>query len=538
MSVVEPINEEIEISHVRLSDIDIDNASNINEEADIERAPTSYQTNSSLLYEIKTIFFQKKLLSVLPLVFLWVVAGYIPATFMPAWSAKYFANCTEQQIKDNICVYNYPLSARWNAIFGAIGGVISFLFGAMLGDISDSFGRKPFLYMNVITSALQYAPLIIWPHMWIKLVFMIPSGLNCSDNSLTPSMVTYIADIMDEKSRTTAYSITYSIAALGLIVGTFISILVEIYFYTELNFIIITIINIIQIFYVYFFVQESLSPQLRDRKIKIFNYNPLKPLLKMRAHPVVGWISIIQFFASLPETGVLEIAITFILDQMGINNDIESTKISSLFLISAAIGLLIGNLYILPKLKQLNFSDVNILAIGCELSIVAFIFMSLISFYPHLSFVFLSGILLTLGMISFPSANGLVTKYLNEKEQGIGFGVIFAVRAITWIVAPILFATMYELLKKINLEYITFLVGALLGVIELFIILYPLKKLLILIDETGKIYSFNDQSDDETVKNETMDEGELILEDMKEYNNKLRRSSTAPHNNSFTLNCD
>eukprot|EP01083_Nonionella_stella_P296752 1008007_1 len=293
--------------------------------------------HDSIFYALKRIFLQRNLLSVLPLVFLWVVAGYIPATFMPAWSAKYFAYCTPEQLADDTCTYNYAVSARWNAIFGAIGGCISFLFGAMIGDMSDTYGRKPFFYMNVVTSALQYAPLILWPHMWIKLAFSIPSGLNCSDNSLTPSMVSYIADVMDGDSRTTAYGVTYGVAALGLLVGTVIAILTELYFYTELNFITITIINIVQIIYVYFFIHETLKPELRQTFNKKQLFNPLQPLFKLTEHPVVAWIAIVQFFASLPETGVLEIAITFILDQMNVNNDTESTMISSLFLISAAI---------------------------------------------------------------------------------------------------------------------------------------------------------------------------------------------------------
>ena len=135
--------------------------------------------------------------------------------------------------------------------------------------------------------------------MWIKLAFMIPAGLNCSDNGLTPTMTSYVADVIDEKLRTTAYGVTYAIAASSLIVAMGIAIFISVVFYTELNFTVITIINVIQLFYIAFFVKESLSKNLR-KKINKKNFNPFKPLLQFRKHPIVAWIAMVQFFASLP----------------------------------------------------------------------------------------------------------------------------------------------------------------------------------------------------------------------------------------------
>ena len=176
---------------------------------------------------------------------------------------------------------------------------------------------------------------------------------------------------------------------------------------------------------------------------------------------------------------------------MNTNNDAELVTISSIFMLSAAVGMIIGNMIILPKLQE-YFNDITILAIGGILSSIAFAWMSLIYWFPHYLVVVISGMLVTMGMITIPSSNGLVAKYLNEKEQGIGFGVIYAVRSITWIVAPITFALMYEWFEKINLQYLTFWIAAGIGFIQVYIILHPLKKLLIKVNDSGIEYSFYD----------------------------------------------
>ena len=57
-------------------------------------------------------------LFLLPVVLLWVLAGYIPAVFMPLWASQWFAGCTQIQKDNDECEPDYASTIQWNAIFG------------------------------------------------------------------------------------------------------------------------------------------------------------------------------------------------------------------------------------------------------------------------------------------------------------------------------------------------------------------------------------------------------------------------------------
>ena len=106
-------------------------------------------------------------------------------------------------------------------------------------------------------------------------------------------------------------------------------------------------------------------------------------------------------------------------------------------------------------------------------------------------FVVLSGIFITMGMISFPAANGLVSKYISKQEQGIGFGVILAVRSISWVIAPVMFGLSYNYFNDISYPEITFFIASLFGLTELIVVIIPLRRSLNYAIKTGTNYTFS-----------------------------------------------
>ena len=63
-----------------------------------------------------------------------------------------------------------------------------------------------------------------------------------------------------------------------------------------------------------------------------------------------------------------------------------------------------------------------------------------ILFYVLLGFTYLNP----------PIVNGVLSQRLDEKEQGIGLGVLHAIKGITWGIAPITFAFLYDYFDNMN----------------------------------------------------------------------------------------
>ncbi len=73
--------------------------------------------------------------------------------------------------------------------------------------------------------------------------------------------------------------------------------------------------------------------------MKIRNANPLRPLLHSRDNEIVFWISIVQFLISLPELGVLDTVLPYILDQLDVSDDKKAKELTGMFILLCGVGM-------------------------------------------------------------------------------------------------------------------------------------------------------------------------------------------------------
>ena len=105
--------------------------------SDTSISPSDEFNNSPIKKRVSILLQHVEYRRILPYFAMWVFSGYIPAVFMPQWGAEQFNNDYNQ--------YNI-----YSSIFASIGGTMGFLLGPLVGRISDSYGRKPVFYMNVV----------------------------------------------------------------------------------------------------------------------------------------------------------------------------------------------------------------------------------------------------------------------------------------------------------------------------------------------------------------------------------------------------
>eukprot|EP01084_Bolivina_argentea_P222960 377328_1 len=185
----------------QLSQTNISSPSNSTQESkydDTNESEAAKAFNSKTLKErLKIIFSNDAYKKTLPFIILWVIAGYMPAVFFVAWGAEQYTGCSAHTAVDeseNECIFDYNGYNKTASWFNSAGGLMAFMFGGLIGRISDSYGRKPIFYVNLFLSASLYIPLVIFPNIWLNLALRIPAGLNSSDNSFTPMMMAYMSD--------------------------------------------------------------------------------------------------------------------------------------------------------------------------------------------------------------------------------------------------------------------------------------------------------------------------------------------------------
>ena len=83
-------------------------------------------------------------------------------------------------------------AAIWGGIMAMLFSLMQFLFGPMLGSLSDQYGRKPLLLVTLVIMALGYLIMALAGGIWLLLFGRIIGGISSATQSTAAA---YIADI-------------------------------------------------------------------------------------------------------------------------------------------------------------------------------------------------------------------------------------------------------------------------------------------------------------------------------------------------------
>ncbi len=103
---------------------------------------------------------------------------------------------------------------------------MQFLFGPLLGNLSDTFGRRPLLLLAVLGLAIDYLILALADHLIWLFVGRAIAGL-CGASYVIANA--YIADITPEEGRAKAFGLMGAAFGVGFVIGPAIGGLLGIY---------------------------------------------------------------------------------------------------------------------------------------------------------------------------------------------------------------------------------------------------------------------------------------------------------------------
>lgn len=138
---------------------------------------------------------------------------------IPVYGAYWFGGCIESDtsivVDETDCDPDYSRYNLWLQIFVSIAGLLQFLFAGFFGRLSDSFGRKWFIFLAIIFYAVPRGILIFYVNLFLYWSL-----------SLFVDIPTFVfgaafADIFhgSQTLKTVAYSLLYAMGGLGLFMG-------------------------------------------------------------------------------------------------------------------------------------------------------------------------------------------------------------------------------------------------------------------------------------------------------------------------------
>lgn len=107
-------------------------------------------------------------------------------------------------------------AALWGGVLATTFAVMQFLFGPVMGGLSDRFGRRPVLLVSLGVMAADYVVMALAGSIWLLLLGRVVGGITAATQSTATA---YMADISTPTERTRNFGLVGAAFGFGFVLG-------------------------------------------------------------------------------------------------------------------------------------------------------------------------------------------------------------------------------------------------------------------------------------------------------------------------------
>jgi MFS transporter, DHA1 family, tetracycline resistance protein len=314
-------------------------------------------------------------------------------------------------------------ASEWVGLLLAVFAVMQFVCAPILGGLSDRFGRRPVLLLSLGGICANYLMLAWAPSLiWLFLGRLIAGATAANAATATA----YIADVTPVAKRAGQFGLIGAAFGIGFVVGPAVGGLLGGYG-LRLPFLAAAALAACNVLYGLFVLPESLAPALR----RPFDWSRASPLGSLHlvaanrnlARLAIAWGSIWFALGALQSTFVLANQTRF-----GWSTQQNGLALAFAGLGSAVVqGLLVRR--IVPRLGERRAAVTGGIVVAS-----GYLCMALA---PFGWVVFLGIVLQSVGAITSPAIQGMVSASAAADRQGETQGALSSVQGLTAIVSPL-----------------------------------------------------------------------------------------------------
>lgn len=310
----------------------------------------------------------------------------------------------------------------------SIYALCQFFAAPGLGVLSDRFGRRPILLLSLLGSVVGYILLGVAGAMWVLFLGRIIDGLTGGNIS---TVFAYIADITEPKDRGKYYGYLGAAGGFGFMIGPVIG------GYTgaihlALPFYIAAAITLVNMFWGYFVLPESLPRHHRAEKIMLSHVNPFgqfRQLLRMPPLRVLFGAAFLFFFPLMAFQALNAIYMKDVLN-------LGPAAIGTVLFVVGIIDIFSQG-YLTHKLLPV-LGERALTIVGLILTILGYALFVSVSLIHSLVLLYVSVIVVIIGDGLFePSMSGLISNSVEPKMQGRVQGANQSMQSATRVVGPL-----------------------------------------------------------------------------------------------------
>lgn len=314
-------------------------------------------------------------------------------------------------------------AALWGGILAAIFAVMQFLFGPVIGGLSDRFGRRPVLLIALVVMAFDYVLMAVAGTIWLLVIGRIIGGITAATQSTASA---YMADISKPEDKSANFGLIGAAFGMGFVLGPLMGGLLAEYG-TRAPFWAAAVLAGANAIFGYFALPETVTDRIR-RPFSLRRANPLGAFKHIGQLPGLGRLMGMSFIYGIAFFVYPSIWAYFGKLQFGWGPGMIGLSLGA-FGIGIAI---VQGVLIRPILARIGERNAVLLGLGVD--VVAFVALGFVTN----GWIALALTPLTaLGSIAGPALQGIMSRTAPDNQQGELQGALTSINAVASIAAPL-----------------------------------------------------------------------------------------------------
>jgi len=315
-------------------------------------------------------------------------------------------------------------AAVWGGILATAFAVMQFLFGPLLGSLSDRFGRRPVLLTALAVMAIDYLVMAVAGTIWLLFLGRIVGGITAASQS---TAMAYMADISKPEEKSQNFGLIGAAFGVGFVLGPLIGGLLAEYG-TRAPFYAAAALAATNLVFGYFVLPETVTDAIR-RPFSPARANPLGAFRNLGRLPGLRPLLAMTFFYGIAFYVYPAIWAYFGQARFGWGPGMVGVSLA-LYGVSIAV---VQGILIRPILARIG--DRNAVILGLGLEIAAFVFLAFVKAgWMALALTLIAA----LGAIAGPALQGTMSRMARDNQQGELQGTLTAINAVAVIFAPVI----------------------------------------------------------------------------------------------------
>ncbi|MFQ5438487.1 MAG: TCR/Tet family MFS transporter [Paracoccaceae bacterium] len=315
-------------------------------------------------------------------------------------------------------------AAIWGGRMAALFAIMQFLFGPLVGNLSDRFGRRPVLLVSLAVMALDYLVMGFATAIWMLVIIRMIGGVTSATQSTANA---YMADISEADQKTQNFGLVGAAFGIGFIIGPLFGGLLG-QLGPRAPFFAAAGLAAANTVFGYFILPETVTDQIR-RPFSWSRANPFAAFRYIGRLPGVTRLLIVSFLYSIAFFVYPSVWAYFTQEKF----DWDPAMIGvSLAVFGASMAIVQGGLIrlIIPR-----FGEHYTVVLGLAINVLAFTIYAL-AFDGWQ--VFALAPITSLGAVTGPALQGIMSRTASDDQQGELQGVLTSISAMSIIISPLM----------------------------------------------------------------------------------------------------